>query len=313
MGGLKRDLPITYWTFLIGSLAIAGVPLLSGFFSKDEILWKSFSSGHTAVWFVAAVASLLTAIYMFRLVILTFHGERRTSESSHAGSGHGHAATDGHHASGGGHLHDAPAPMAFALIVLAVGSVLAGYIGVPAVLGGSNHIEHFLAPSFAPPGFDATASHGGGGADASLTDAGHAVAGEGGHGDDHAAELGLMALSSGAAFAGIGLAVYFFLRNRALTDRMAARFSGLHRVLLHKYYVDELYDAVVVQPVRLFSERGLWRVVDAGIIDGAVNGVGTVVSGWSAIFRRLQTGSLRAYALSILVGAVVILGYFVWR
>ncbi len=313
MGGLKGELPITYWTFLIGSLAIAGVPLLSGFFSKDEILWKSFSSGHTVVWFVAAVASLLTAIYMFRLVFLTFHGERRSGDAAGHGhdahGSHGHAAAGGHgHAGHGGHLHDAPAPMAFALIVLAIGSVLAGYIGVPAVLGGSNHIEHFLEPSFTAPGLEAghapeTAS--------SLADAGHGPSGGGG--DDHGAELALMGLSSGAALAGIGIAFYFFLRNRQLADRLAASFAGLHRTLLNKYYVDELYDAAIVQPIRRLSEGTLWKVVDAGIIDGAVNGAGAVVSGWSAILRRVQTGSIRAYALSILVGAVLILGYYVWR
>jgi NADH-quinone oxidoreductase subunit L len=240
------------------------------------------------VWFVAAVASLLTAIYMFRLVILTFHGDRRTS--------------------GGGHLHDAPGPMAFALVVLAIGSVAAGYVGVPAVLGGSNHIEHFLAPSFAVPGIDAGVEHGAGPADA-----GHTPAGEGGTDADHASELALMAVSTGGALVGIGIAVYFFLRNRGLSDRLASAFAGVHRTLLNKYYVDEFYDAVVVSPIRTWSERGLWKVVDAGVIDGAVNGAGAVVSGWSAILRRLQTGSVRAYALSILVGAVAILGYYVWR
>lgn len=184
--------------------------------------------------------------------------------------------------------------MAFALIVLAIGSVLAGYVGVPAVLGGSNHIEHFLEPSFAAPGIEP-------------------VAGHAGHGDDHGTELALMAVSTGGAVAGILLAVYFFLRNRALTDRLAASFAGAHRTLLNKYYVDELYDAVFVSPIRRGSERALWQVVDAGIIDGAVNGAGAVVAGWSAILRRAQTGSIRAYALSILVGAVLILGYYVWR
>jgi NADH-quinone oxidoreductase subunit L len=311
MGGLKGQLPITYWTFLIGSLAIAGVPLLSGFFSKDEILWKSYSSGHTVVWFVAAVASLLTAIYMFRLVFVTFHGERRTGDAAgHGHDAHGsHAAAGGHGPAGhGGHLHDAPAPMAFALIVLAIGSVLAGYIGVPAVLGGSNHIEHFLEPSFTAPGLEAghapeTAP--------SPAEAGHGQTGAGGA--DHGAELALMGLSSGAALAGIGIAFYFFLRNRQLADRLAASAAGLHRTLLNKYYVDELYDAAIVQPIRRLSEGTLWKVVDAGIIDGAVNGAGAVVSGWSAILRRVQTGSIRAYALSILVGAVLILGYYVWR
>jgi NADH-quinone oxidoreductase subunit L len=122
-----------------------------------------------------------------------------------------------------------------------------------------------------------------------------------------------MGLSSGAALAGIGIAFYFFLRNRQLADRLAASFAGLHRTLLNKYYVDELYDAAIVQPIRRLSEGTLWKVVDAGIIDGAVNGAGAVVSGWSAILRRVQTGSIRAYALSILVGAVLILGYYVWR
>jgi NADH-quinone oxidoreductase subunit L len=327
MGGLKKDLPITYWTFLIGSLAIAGFPLLSGFFSKDEILWKAFSTGHTTVWFIAAVASLLTAIYMFRLVYVTFHGERAPAGDdngghAHAAAGHGHGNDHGHgasshaaaghdHASGGGHLHDAPGPMAFALIVLAIGSVLAGYVGVPAAIGGSNRIEHFLAPSFAPPGVEAVAEGGEGG---------HAVATEGGHGEaaageaaDHGEELALMGVSTGGALAGIGIAFYFFLRNRHASDRLAVRFAGLHRVLLHKYYVDEFYDAAVVQPIKGLSERGLWKIVDAGIIDGAVNGAGAVVSGGSAILRRLQTGSIRAYALSILVGAVLILGYYVWR
>ena len=186
--------------------------------------------------------------------------------------------------------------MAIVLILLAVGSVLAGYVGVPAVLGGSNHIEHFLEPSFRAPGLES------GGAGEAPTE--HA---------DHTAELGLMAFSSGIALAGIGIAAYFFLRKSDLADRVAAGFAGVHRVLLHKYYVDELYDAVVVQPIKRTSERALWRVFDAGVIDGAVNGTGSFVNGAGAILRRLQTGSMRAYALSVFVGVVLILGYYVWR
>jgi NADH-quinone oxidoreductase subunit L len=212
--------------------------------------------------------------------------------------------------------------MAFVLIVLAIGSVFAGYIGVPAVLGGSNHIEHYLAPSFAAPGIDAGGDRG-----ASPAEARADLASEGGHepeaagssepgnhgAADHAGEGLLMAVSTGGALAGIGIAFYFFLRNRQASDRIAASVAVVHRLLLNKYYVDEIYDAAIVQPIRGFSDRVLWKVVDAGIIDGAVNGAGTVVSGWSVILRRLQTGSIRAYALSILVGAVVILGYYVWR
>jgi NADH-quinone oxidoreductase subunit L len=207
--------------------------------------------------------------------------------------------------------------MAIVLILLAIGSVFAGYIGVPAVVGGSNRIEHFLAPSFEPPGIEA-------GRDAvSPRD----VAAQGfspaigddappAHDDgsaDHRAELLLMAFSSGIAAAGIGIAFYFFLRRRDTADRVAASFAGVHRLLLNKYYVDEIYDAAIVQPIKRSSEHGLWRVVDAGLIDGAVNGAGSVVNGASAILRRLQTGSMRAYALSVFVGVVLILGYYVWR
>jgi len=306
MGGLRRELPVTYWTFLVGALAISGVPLLSGFFSKDEILWKAFSGGHTLVWGVAVVASLLTAIYMFRLVFLTFHGER-TSASHDRAEGGPHA--------GQGHLHDAPPAMAVVLVLLAIGSVVAGYVGVPAVLGGSNHIEHFLAPSFEAPSLAearAEMSHGneakgeGGPQLDALPDASHSS-------EDHAVELGLMAFSSGIALAGIGIAAYFFLRRRDAADAVAARFAGLHKVLLNKYYVDEIYDAAIVRPLARGSERALWKAVDAGVIDGAVNGAGAFVNGAGAVLRRLQTGSMRAYALSILVGVVVILGYYVWR
>jgi len=351
MGGLRRELPITYWTFLIGSLAIAGVPLLSGFFSKDEILWKAFSGGHTTVWVVAVIASLLTATYMFRLVFLTFHGKRASAGSgehaagaSHAVAGHDQASGGGPHDAHGanaGRLHDAPPAMAIALIVLAVGSVAAGYIGVPVVIGGSNRIEHFLAPSFEPPGSEgrlvsaetyraqtgapatavsptgAVVSPAEGRAEAPPTTAGashaEAITSPEAVAEEHASELKLMAFSSGIAFAGIGLAMFFFLRRRDVTDRIAARLAGLNRVLLNKYFIDEAYDAVIVQPIYRVSERGLWTIVDAGLIDGAVNTAGESVGGWSAVLRRLQTGSIRAYALSIFVGVVVILGYYVWR
>ncbi len=152
MGGLRKYLPVTYWTFMIGALAIAGVPMLSGFFSKDEILYKTFvgtqySHGSALLWVIGAITSLLTAIYMFRLVHLAFHGERRTPAAAHAG--HGHADAHGH---GGGHghgaPHEAPPSMAIPLIILAIGSVVAGYVGIPHALGGHNQIEGFLEPAF---------------------------------------------------------------------------------------------------------------------------------------------------------------------
>ena len=221
--------------------------------------------------------------------------------TSHAAPGTGHPAH-------GTHLHDAPPSMAFALIVLAIGSVLAGFIGVPHALGGSNRIETFLHESFVPPG----AAHDIAPAETPPASVGGDHQPAAGHADT-STELMLMALSTGIAFAGIGVAMYFWLRNRNAADAMARRFSGLHRLLLNKYYVDEIYDAAIVQPIRIVSTGALWKGIDAGGIDMAVNGVGLGVSGGSSILRRLQTGSIRAYAASLFLGAALILGYYLYR
>jgi NADH-quinone oxidoreductase subunit L len=334
MGGLKSALPITYWTFLIGALAIAGFPLLSGFFSKDEILYRTFASGHRALWVIGALTSLLTAIYMFRLVFLTFHGERAAAGPAHdahghGGHGHGHGDDHGH---GGGHLHDAPPAMALALVILAVGSVAAGYVGVPHVLGGSNRIESFLEESFHPAGHAAAATaHGRPSAHgvsqtppaheaaaAQAQEAAHAAAavpaGEGHSAPaDTRTEGILMAVSVGLALLGIGIAAYFFLANRPVADRVAATFPMIHRTLLNKYWIDELYDRTIVQPLKWASDHVLWKVVDVWIIDGVVNGVGYFTRGSAAVLRMVQTGSVRAYAASLLLGVVLVLGYYLMR
>jgi NADH-quinone oxidoreductase subunit L len=288
MGGLKNDLPITYWTFLIGALAISGVPLLSGFFSKDEILYRTYASGHTLLWIVGLLTSLLTAIYMFRIVFLAFHGPSRSATASQVAD-HAH---DSHH---GSHLHDAPPAMAIALVVLAIGSVAAGYVGLPQALGGSNRFEKFLEPSFTAAAVRSTPA---------VPDDGAATEG---------LELGLMAVSTLVAVGGIGLAFFLFLANPRASDRLASQFPGLHRVLMHKYYVDEVYDAAIVQPIRIVSEDGLWKILDVRVIDGAVNDVAGTVGGASELLRRLQTGSVRAYAASLFLGVVLILGYYLWR
>jgi NADH-quinone oxidoreductase subunit L len=305
MGGLKRELPVTYWTFLSGALAIAGVPLLSGFFSKDEILYETYASGRTGLWVVGLITSLLTAIYMFRVVFLAFHGDRHADaaapahpeeEEPAAHQAHGSAAPG--HAGAGHHLHDAPRAMAIALVALAIGSILAGYAGFPSALGGSGRFEHYLAPSFAAPAAAASAEA------VSETPAA----------EDHAGlERSLMVVSSVVAFAGIGIAFFFFLRNRDAARRLAERFGGLRTVLLNKYYVDEIYDAGIVQPVRIVSEEGLWKGLDARGIDGAVNGIADTVGGLSEVLRRAQTGSVRAYAASLFLGVVAVLGYYLWR
>jgi NADH-quinone oxidoreductase subunit L len=312
MGGLKSKLPITFWTFAIGTIAIAGLPPFAGFFSKDEILWKTFSSHHYVLWGLAVLAAFLTATYMFRLLYMTFFGESRVGtnpasaeasarqahghdDHAHAAAGH-HAPSTQHAAHSTSHLHDAPMPMAIALIVLAVGSIVAGFFGVPHALGGHNAIEAFLAPSFQAMSLSGEAAH----------------AAEAVHGDT-ATELGLMGLSVAIALAGIMLATVFYKNGFSRAEAMSQRFSGLHRLLLNKYYVDEIYDAVIVQPIKALSTGVLWKRVDVGVIDGIVNGVGLLVRGWSAILRRVQTGSVRAYAMSIFVGVVSILGYYLWR
>jgi NADH-quinone oxidoreductase subunit L len=283
MGGLKRYLPITYWTFLIGSLAIAGVPFLSGFFSKDEILFATFEEGHIVLWTIGALTSLLTATYMFRLVFLTFHGQRRRATPSEHPEEEEHGA---HH----GPLHDAPPAMAVALVVLAIGSVLAGYVGMPHALGGHNSLGEWLAPSFVPPGAREVA------AEMNTT-----------------LEIRLMIVSSAIGLLGIALAYVLWMKRRDVVDALSRRFSLVHRVLLNKYYVDEIYDAAVVQPVKVISRDGLWRGFDVAIIDGAVNGTGVIVAGAAWMLRRLQTGSVRAYAGSLFVGVVLILSYYLWR
>jgi NADH-quinone oxidoreductase subunit L len=249
------------------------------------------------LWAVAVIAAFLTATYMFRLLYLTFFGDRKHGAPSTA-----HAHGDAHGDAHASHLHDAPGPMAIALIVLAIGSILAGFVGVPHVLGGGNQIEAFLEPSFRAIGAVAEAAP-------AAEAAAEATAEHGGAG----LEMGLMLFSTLVALGGIGLATVVFLRNPAIADRMAGQFAGVHRLLLGKYYVDELYDATIVQPIKKVSSGLLWRGVDAGVIDGTVNGVGLVVRGWSAVLRRLQTGSVRAYAMSFFVGVVTIVGYYLWR
>jgi len=184
--------------------------------------------------------------------------------------------------------------MALALVLLAIGSVVAGYIGIPHALNGHNALGAWLDPAFGI----------------------HEVAAEGAEGAaaDHASlELTLMVVSSVIAILGIAIATAIWLRKREFAETMARTFAPIHKLLLNKYYVDELYDAAIVQPIKVVSQQGLWRGFDVRIIDGAVNGTGALVSGGSAVLRRLQTGSVRTYAGSLFVGVVVVLGYYLWR
>ena len=199
--------------------------------------------------------------------------------------------------------------MAIPLIVLAIGSAVAGFVGVPHALGGSNHIERFLEPSFH---VQDTARAGQPGAE--IVEAPVVPVPESEHAaeDEVATERMLMAVSTGIAAAGIGIAFFFWFRRSDAAAGLAQRFGGVYRLLLHKYYVDEIYDAVIVQPIKQVSTAGLWKAIDVGVLDGAVNGVGSTVQGLSSSLRRVQTGSIRTYAASLFFGAVMILGWYLW-
>jgi NADH-quinone oxidoreductase subunit L len=313
MGGLKKYLPITYWTFVIGSVAIAGVPPLAGFFSKDEILFRTFMSGPKILWVIGILTSLLTATYMFRLVFLTFHGDRRHDAPAHghaANDSHGHGtgshqlATAGSHGhSAGSHLHDAPPAMALALIVLAIGSVAAGWIGIPHAIGGHNQLEAWLEPAF-----EAHATAG----EAAREAAAEPPLNSAPPGTSEVVERALMGVSTVIAILGILFAGWVWIKRRSIAENAARELAPIHRLLLNKYYVDELYDAAVVQPIRVISTEGLWRGFDVKVIDGAVNGAAAIVDSSATLLRRLQTGSVRTYAGSVFVGVVAILAYYLW-
>ena len=326
MGGLKKYMPVTFATMMIGTLAIAGIPPLAGFFSKDEILWRAFQS-HRVVWALAALAALMTAFYMFRLMSLTFFGGYRgPAWGAHGGHGDGGHGGHGHGAWHG--PHEAPRPMTFALVTLAVGAVVAGFVGVPAALGGSNAIETFLHPSFTAASVDAPLPAGAADhaalspvravAQGEAGAAGHALAPEHAGAEGHEAEAGhgsaglergLMLFSVLVGLTGIFVAYRFYVRKPEISARLAARFAGPHRVLTNKYDVDELYDATVVAGT-MRSANALWTF-DRKVVDGAVNG-----SGWLTIFSSWASHLVDKYIVDgtvNLVGSVAQEASFVFR
>ena len=190
-------------------------------------------------------------------------------------------------------------------MALAVGAMVAGFLSFPPALGGTAELEHFLAPSFTASG----AAH----AETAPEAAGLPAEAEGSPHVSRMGEIGLMAFSVMVALIGIFTAYRFYVLAPEIADRLKDRYAGAHNLLYNKYYVDELYDAAIVQPIRIVSESVLWKVFDARIIDGAVNGVAESVGGLADLMRRVQTGSVRAYAASVFLGVVLILGYYAWR
>ncbi len=286
MGGLGKKLPITSKTFYIGTIAIAGVFPLAGFFSKDEILWKAWSSGNQALWAVGFIAAGMTAFYMARLVVMTFFGENRATAEVKS------------------HIHESPLTMTMPLVVLAVLSVVGGWVGIPHFMGGVNHFETWLEPVFA-----GTASHGA---------AGHAVAGHAaaaGHEAAAHANATLEWILAGCSFALglLGLAVGYIVYTKKLNVADAFKNLGggfMHKVLLNKYYVDEAYEAVFLRPGFKLSKDILWKAVDVGVINGwLVEGSAMVVFLVGSVARIFQNGMVRFYAWSFTIGAAAFFLY----
>ena len=277
MGGLKSALPKTHMTMLIATLAIAGIFPFAGFFSKDEILFHAWESGGPILWAAGVIGAFLTAFYMFRLYFMTFHGPSRlTEEAKH-------------------HLHESPNSMTIPLMILAVLSVVGGFIQVPLMEGGQR-LSEFLAPVFA---------------DVAHVAGGTAAA----HGAEHGGpglEVALMVISLAVAVSGIFLAYRFYMVDPAAPKRLAEQMRGLYKLIFNKYWVDEIYNDKIVEPIRRGS-IALWQKFDAAVIDGAVNGVGRQIERGAGLLRQAQTGSVQVYAMVITLGLVVVLGYLALR
>jgi len=267
MGGLRKYLPLTYPTFLVGAIAIAGVPFLSGFFSKDAILTQAFAQGQYFVWAMGIMGAVLTAFYMFRLVFLTFFGEERLD----------HKVKE--------HLHESPSVMTVPLIILACFSVLAGYVGLPVVLGErANLFNRFLEPVIHP----AREAHLGIGA-----------------------EWLLILISVAVALGGIYIAYVFYFKSPRTPHRIVARLPWLYRLLYNKYYVDEAYSAIFVNPT-VKGSQAVYDHFDLKVIDGTINGTAAAAGFSGRILSLLQSGMVKDYALILLLGVAIFIGYLVF-
>ncbi|MBI3557388.1 MAG: NADH-quinone oxidoreductase subunit L [Deltaproteobacteria bacterium] len=291
MGGLRKYMPKTFATFVVGTAAISGFPLLSGFFSKDEILWSAFSShlglAGFGLWAIMAFTALLTAFYMTRLTCLTFLGEPRFDPkkigAAHAAAkdhGHGHGDDDHeheeHHAKPG--VHESPGIMVIPLIVLAVLSVIGGYVGIPHY----SAIEHWLVPVVGEPGGEASSMM-----------------------------WVLMAASVAIGLLGIGLGYYLYVLRTDIPKSIYENFSAIYKILFNKYYVDEIYDALIVRPIKQIS-MVCWKVLDVIIVDGTVLAFARVSRFTGEVSRLVQTGAIQVYAVFILLGLTATMGYLIY-
>jgi NADH-quinone oxidoreductase subunit L len=280
MGGLKARMPRTYWTFFIATVAIAGIPPFAGFFSKDEILWQAFANPlhgnlNYLLWGLGALAACLTAFYMFRLLFMTFHGDCRiTSEAME-------------------HLQESPKVIVYPLIVLAFMSAIGGFIGMPRVFGAANLFARFLDPVFS---FSAEYMKG-----SQAVEAHSPIL-----------EWGLMGASVGMAAIGIAIASTMYIRNKSLPGRFVAAFPLIYRAVFNKWYLDEIYDFLIVNPCKA-TARFLWKGFDVVVVDGLVDSTATLIMGASRLLKNTQTGYVYNYALSMAIGVVVIFVLYIFR
>ncbi len=266
MGGLRKYISITYITFLIGVLAISGIPPFAGFFSKDEILANAFAQSPTA-WALAVITSLLTAFYMFRLLFLTFFGKTRASdEVIH-------------------HIHESPGTMTMPLIVLAILSAVGGFMGIPELFGGNNWIGEFLAPVFSQSIELKTEHH--------LS---------------NTTEYILMGTIVVFTLIMIALAFARYVTKAHVPAAEGSELSAAHKTIYNKYYVDEIYDTIVIKPLFWFSKL-LDIVIEKSGIDKVVNLLGESVNDWSRIFRRVQNGHLGYYIFVMVVGVILVIAF----
>jgi NADH-quinone oxidoreductase subunit L len=292
MGGLRKYMPWTFLTMSIATFTIAGFPPLAAYFSKDEILWKAYSSpnGSWVYWLIGVITAFLTSFYMFRLWFLTFFGDYRGGDAhgaAHPSDSHAaHASSDDH---GHGHSpHESPWVMLGPLVILAILSIVGGWVGI----GG--RFEHFLAPVFQS------------GPAAELA---HETAGEtAGTGT----ETVLMLISVGAAILGLFFAFLLYHKRRDLPAKIAQSLGGLYTAVAHKYYIDELYAALFVKPLIEGSTTILWHGIDQGVIDASVNETAHAAREVSDETRHMQSGNLRSYAGWVAAGGAVVIAYMVW-
>ena len=310
MGGLRKEMPWTFWTMTMGTFAIAGFPLLSGFFSKDLILFKVFSSpfGSKILWAVLLLTAFMTSFYMFRQWFLTFFGKFRGMPAA-AGHGdhHEHKGQEkhAHH----GHAHESPMVMVLPLVVLAILSVIGGWPGA----GENSSFGKFLAPIFSQysEGLPA-ATVSGGEATGEHTTTAETTAAPPAHEPGAALEYELMACAISTFLLGFGLAWYLYYKRPDLPPKMAASVRGLYDTLSNKYYVDEFYGAAIVKPIIDGSTYILWRAIDAGVIDGTINETAHATADVSNAFRRMQSGNMRSYAGWVALGAAAVIVFMVW-